>query len=311
MVTGRIPPTFIQMKPYKKLYSIFSQSLKICRVSSIAKKSIEKKGDYKNMKLYEGMELTLKDLADWFGIKVESLWVKNRRQKKLEILYRYADYHIIYTGKDNQRIKKIVIDKVYVPTYMKNLERAEVKFAEFLSSKDYLVTGAQMGRAVHESDEILNRTIKESTSINYATRTTMLWYGKLYQKDDSGLKGYRYPVWCRYDDELDSYFILDEAEWAIINRICDEEGLNANKNLLTLCHAEFEDKQEYRASDAEETLKSMCKKVGRQKYFNILKRAKEELGFKPVMASKCINTVWRPIKREENEENVLYAEEIN
>lgn len=55
----------------------------------------------------------------------------------------------------------------------------------------------------------------------------------------------------------------------------------------------------------------MCKKVGRQKYFNILKRAQEELGFKPVMASKCINTVWRPIKREENEENVLYAEEIN
>lgn len=263
------------------------------------------------MELYEGMELTLKDLADWFGVKIKTLQQRPRRQKKLEILYRYADYHIIYTGKDNQRIKKIVIDKVYVPTYMKNLERAEVKFAEFLSSKDYLVTGAQMGRAVHESDEILNRTIKESTSINYATRTTMLWYGKLYQKDDSGLKGYRYPVWCRYDDELDSYFILDEAEWAIINRICDEEGLNANKNLLTLCHAEFEDKQEYRASDAEETLKSMCKKVGRQKYFNILKRAKEELGFKPVMASKCINTVWRPIKREENEENVLYAEEIN
>lgn len=63
---------------------------------------------------------------------------------------------------------------------MKNLERAEIKFAEFLSSKNYLVTGAQMGKAVHESDEILNRTIKESTSINYATRTTMLWYGKLY-----------------------------------------------------------------------------------------------------------------------------------
>lgn len=132
------------------------------------------------MELYEGMELTLKDLADWFGIKVESLWVKNRRQKKLETLYHYADYHIIYTGKDNQRIKKIVIDKVFVPTYTKNLERAEIKFAEFLSSKDYLVTGTQMGRAVHESDEILNRTIKESTSINYATRTTMLWYGRLY-----------------------------------------------------------------------------------------------------------------------------------
>ena len=223
------------------------------------------------MELYEGMELTLRDLADWFGIKVTSLQQKTRRQKKLEILYRYADYHIVYAKEKSQRIKKIVI----------------------------------------ESDEILNRTIKESTSINYATRTTMLWYGKLYQKDDSGLKGYRYPVWCRYDDELDSYFILDDAEWAIINRICDEEGLNANKNLLTLCHAEFEDKQEYRASDAEETLKSMCKKVGRQKYFNILRRAKEELGFKPVMASKCINTVWRPIKREENENNVLYAEEIN
>lgn len=91
------------------------------------------------MELYEGQELTLKDLADWFGIKVNSLWDKERRAKKLDVLNRYAEYHIVYTGKDNKKIKKIVIDKVYVPIYAKNLERANKKFEEFLLSKDYLV----------------------------------------------------------------------------------------------------------------------------------------------------------------------------
>ena len=40
------------------------------------------------MELQNGQELTLKDLADWFGIKVNSLWVKERREKKLDILWR-------------------------------------------------------------------------------------------------------------------------------------------------------------------------------------------------------------------------------
>ena len=58
------------------------------------------------MELQNGQELTLKDLADWFGIKVNSLWVKERREKKLDILWRYADYHIEYSGKQKQKIKK-------------------------------------------------------------------------------------------------------------------------------------------------------------------------------------------------------------
>lgn len=254
------------------------------------------------MELQEGQELTLQDLANWFGVKIRTLWQKDRREKKLEVLQRYADYHIIYTGKNQQKIKKIIIDKVYVSIYMKNLDRATDKFAEFLSSKDYTVTGAQMGRAVRASDEILRKSIKESTSINYATRTIMLWYGKLYQKDTSGTKGYRFPVWCRYDKGLDSYFMLDDAEWAALNRICDEEGLNANKKLLTMCHAEFEDKQEFKASKAEDTVRSFCKSVGRNKYFKILERAEQKLGFRPIMASKCVNVIWRPIEDIEGDE---------
>lgn len=254
------------------------------------------------MELYEGQELTLRDLADWFGIKVNSLWDKERRTKKLDVLNRYAEYHIVYTGKNNKKIQKIVIDKVYVPVYTKNLERANRRFEEFLLSKNYLVTGTQMGRAVYWSDEILQHSIKESTSTDYARRAITLWYGRLYQKDDAGTKGYRYPVWCRYDAQLDSYFILDDTEWEKINKICNEEGLSANKSLLMLCHAEFEDKKEFKASKAEDILAGICKRIGRNKYFKILERAEKELGFRPVMASRCINTIWRPLKQEEIEE---------
>lgn len=246
------------------------------------------------MELQNGQELTLKDLADWFGIKVNSLWVKERREKKLDILWRYADYHIEYSGKQKQKIKKIIIDKVYISVYQKNLDRVETRLTEFLSSKDNLVTGAQIGKALKKNDNILG-ALKENTLINYSTRTLCSFYGKLYQKD-TGIKGYRYPVWCRYEASLDSYFMLDDNEWAIIDKICNEEGLLANQKLLTMCHAEFEDKEEFKASRAEDIFHGMSQSVGRDKYFRILSRAAEVLGFRPVMASKCVDTIWIPVK---------------
>ena len=42
------------------------------------------------MELYDGQELTLKDLADWFGIKIGSIQRKDRREKKF-----YGDMRII------------------------------------------------------------------------------------------------------------------------------------------------------------------------------------------------------------------------
>lgn len=246
------------------------------------------------MELQNGQELTLKDLADWFGIKVNSLWVKERREKKLDILWRYADYHIEYSGKQKQKIKKIIIDKVYISVYQKNLERVEERLTEFLASKDNLVTGAQIGKALKKDDNILG-VLKENTLINYSTRTLCSFYGKLYQKD-TGIKGYRYPVWCRYEASLDSYFMLDDNEWAIIDKICNEEGLLANQKLLTMCHAEFEDKEEFKTSKADNILHGISQSVGRDKYFRILSRAAEVLGFRPVMASKCVDTIWIPVK---------------
>lgn len=246
------------------------------------------------MELYDGQELTLKDLADWFGIKIGSLQRKDRREKKLDILWRYADYHIEYSGAKKQKIKKIIIDKVYVSVYQKNLERVETRLTEFLSSKDNLVTGAQIGKALKKNDNILG-ALKENTLINYSTRTLCSFYGKLYQKD-TGIKGYRYPVWCRYEASLDSYFMLDDNEWAIIDKICNKEGLLANQKLLTMCHAEFEDKEEFKTSKADNILHGISQSVGRDKYFRILSRAAEALGFRPVMASKCVDTIWIPVK---------------
>lgn len=251
------------------------------------------------MELQNGQELTLKDLADWFGIKVNSLWVKERREKKLDILWRYADYHIEYSGKQKQKIKKIIIDKVYISIYQKNLERVEERLTEFLSSKDNLVTGAQIGKALKKDDNILG-ALKENTLINYSTRTLCSFYGKLYEKD-TGIKGYRYPVWCRYEASLDSYFMLDDNEWAVIDKICNEEGLFANQKLLTMCHAEFEDKEEFKTSKADNILHGISQSVGRDKYFRILSRAAQALGFRPVLASKCVDTIWIPVKEIEEQ----------
>lgn len=40
-----------------------------------------------------------------------------------------------------------------------------------------------------------------------------------------------------------------------------------------LCHAEFEDKKEFKTSKAEDILAGICKNIGRNKYFKILDRA--------------------------------------
>lgn len=74
------------------------------------------------MKLQEG-KITLRDLSLWFGYNSSdgfSKASKSTKEKKLDILKAFADYH--FEG------KALIIDKVKIDTYSKAYETVEREF---------------------------------------------------------------------------------------------------------------------------------------------------------------------------------------
>lgn len=68
--------------------------------------------------LKEG-KISLKELAEFFGIAYGSIRTEVVRRRKLKLLKeKYADYHIVY--RKNGSISYIVIDKVKEPFYKGN-----------------------------------------------------------------------------------------------------------------------------------------------------------------------------------------------
>lgn len=64
-------------------------------------------------------KISLKELAEFFGIAYGSIRTEVTRRRKLKLLKeKYADYHIVY--RKNGSISYIVIDKVKEPFYKGN-----------------------------------------------------------------------------------------------------------------------------------------------------------------------------------------------
>lgn len=76
-----------------------------------------KENELKELK--EG-KISLKELAEFFGIAYGSIRREVTRRRKLELLKQYADYHIEYR-KDGS-IQYIVIDKVKKPFYEEEIK---------------------------------------------------------------------------------------------------------------------------------------------------------------------------------------------
>lgn len=75
-----------------------------------------KENELKELK--EG-KISLKELAEFFGIAYGSIRTEVTRRRKLKLLKeKYADYHIVY--RKNGSISYIVIDKVKEPFYKGN-----------------------------------------------------------------------------------------------------------------------------------------------------------------------------------------------
>lgn len=70
--------------------------------------------------LKEG-KISLKELAEFFGIAYKTIRYEVTKRRKLKLLKeKYADFHIVY--KKNGNIQYIVIDKVKKPFYEEEIK---------------------------------------------------------------------------------------------------------------------------------------------------------------------------------------------
>lgn len=78
-----------------------------------------KENELKELKQLKEGKISLKELAEFFGIAYGSIRTEVTRRRKLKLLKeKYADYHIVY--RKNGSISYIVIDKVKEPFYKEN-----------------------------------------------------------------------------------------------------------------------------------------------------------------------------------------------
>ena len=108
-----------------------------------------------------------KELAEWFGVGYSTY--RNKKEKYLEELKIYADYHL-----EGEKTKKIVIDEVYVEEYepeMTTYEKVQSK-VDLVWSDDGLDSCARVGDEIYELlvDEDENFKIKPSTVYNYTIK---------------------------------------------------------------------------------------------------------------------------------------------
>lgn len=156
------------------------------------------------MELHTGKYLN-KDLAEWFGISQGSF--NTKKEKKLEELKDFAEFHL--------EGKKVVIDRVLVPTYSKRGSETYQKIKEKIDevwSETGLDSCSRVGEEIFydliENDKDFN--LKNTTVYNYTIKGRNELYGKPF--GEAGTLGSCIYTWCKKDAETGTYLPLSAEE---------------------------------------------------------------------------------------------------
>lgn len=236
--------------------------------------------------------VSLKELSEWFGLKPETL-SKSRtetKQKKMEILKEFADYHM--------EGKKIIVDEVKIPVYSKAYGIIEEKFPKIWGkynnvnidpkAKQYLEqtridTCTRVGDILWGQTPEINSQIGLETAKNYTNKAKRKQYGRNYI-DEYGTRGYSKSVWMNEDGTRP----LNEEEMKIF-RECAKEAFAAKKVTEQLADIEDEYKKGYLTKREYEEAKLGVDTTGAFDYFVIL--LTEKLGYYPPKKTQLIDTL--------------------
>ena len=242
------------------------------------------------IKLKEG-KITLKELAKWFDCSYDTM--KKTKDKKLQTLRAFADYHLEPCGKTGKK-SNIIIDKVYCSTYSRTYEDVKkLKSKYWNKSGTGVDTAARVGDEMWRKENVINMRIRQSTCKRYTGAAEREEYGSVLKPDVGGTKGYRKSVYCQriFNDETKEYYYrpltCDELN-VLMSAIIDakiETGLDEMEMYDELYNHADEYSEDELKNCVYETFK---RKVPRAKYENFIGIATQKLGFRPIKATKEI-----------------------
>lgn len=238
------------------------------------------------MQLKEGF-MNIKDLSIWFGLKPDTISksTKQAREKKLQKLYLFCDYHM--------EGKKIHIDKVFIPEYTKAFDIFEEKFCDewgYIVDKENhkmswqyeakVDTCARVAKAIqYKYPEA--RQVAEKTAASYTNKVKTNLYGRTY-KEETGPKGYCQIVYLNEEEDG----LLSDEQIKVLKECRNEAYAEINEQRYKLDEAlairEISRKEYQEAQGEIDTAKA---------YNKFQELLYERLGFIPIRRTQLIDGI--------------------
>lgn len=241
------------------------------------------------IQLEEG-KITLKELAELFGVAESTMW--RSKEKKLQTLKAFADYHLEPCGKTGKKFN-IIIDKVLCPEYSSAYEEVKKLKPKYWDTHGTGVdTAARVGNEMWRKENSIKSRIKVSTCENYTKAVEREEYGSLLL-NTRGTKGYRKYVYCekKLDKETGEYYYrpLTEDELKLIVDAIREAKIDTSLDESMFADEVYNNRKEYTTEELQlMAYKILMRKITEAKYENFITIATDKLGFRPIKATKEI-----------------------
>lgn len=229
------------------------------------------------MKTLKIGKMTNQELADWFGIKLNTL--KQHKKKKLEALKYYADFEEVYGGVNIINIKKEAFNK------KDNIIREVYKQGfEELMNKNEIDTVSNINEKIFEKYSEKLPTLKSPESgYHYAIEVRNANYGIPFK--EVGSLGRCYYLWCKVNKtENEIYFVpFTEEEEQIKKRLLKQFfGTDEEKDILI---AQMVDSGEITEAEAYRLTREY-RGLNNTGFMGFLKALESVIGSKIVKATK-------------------------
>ena len=220
-------------------------------------------------------KMTNKELAEWFGIKPNSM--TRIKKQKLEELKNFAEFEEIYGGVNITQI----INPIYVKSSQKIRQIYEQGFEELRQPID---TVSHINEKIYEKyyDKLPTLSSAES-GYHYAIEVRNANYGIPFKGD--GKRGCCYYLWCKVEQKGDEFYFVqfNEEEEKIKQDLLKKHfGTSEEKDLLI---AEMVACGEISKADAYDIMMEY-RNLNAKGFMGFLKALEAEIGSKVVKATK-------------------------
>lgn len=169
-------------------------------------------------------KMTTKEIAEWFGIKINSF--NHNKTNKLKELENFADFEVEYGG--------INIINIYEPIYFKRSSMAYQVIKDNFDQawhKSGLDTAARVGSQIWIENPQIQDMISETTARQYACRIRKEFYGLVYKQNSEGTKGTCHSKWVA-ENNWDEAVLLSKEQEKQLKQTIKDIYANENEPLL-------------------------------------------------------------------------------